>query len=296
MVDAARLTNAVILNNVVQNAGRVVGPAIGGVLIDLVGLAPTFFINAASFVMVIVGLVLMRTDELAAPPPQKRSRGQWRAGLAYIRANPALLGPLALLASVGLVALNFQVLLALLGRETFNGDARTVGYLLGALGAGSVIGGLALAGVLKASVGHIIGAAVVLGVLFIATGLSPTATTALGAVFVLGASSVVYKSLTSTWLQLTAAPEMRGRVLALLVVAMGGTTPVGAPLVGWLAGQFGTRSTFVLAGACTAVAALVTYLYARRATTGDGGNQGLPDDVVVRTEPASEYSRRAGGS
>jgi MFS family permease len=277
MVDAPRLANAVMLNSVVQDAGRVVGPAIGGVLIAFVGLAPTFFINAVSFVTVIVGLLLMRPGELAHPPRPPRSKGDLRAGLAYVRANPQLLGPLALLTCVGLVAINFQVLLPLLGHETFNGDARTVGYLLAALGAGSVVGGLALAGVLTASVGRIIGAAVVLGVLFVATGLSPTVSAALGAVFVLGASSMVYKSLTSTWLQLTAAPAMRGRVLALLVVALGGTTPVGAPLIGWLAEQFGARLTFVFAGGCTAVAALVTYFYARRVAAGRG-------DVVIRAE------------
>jgi len=285
MVDSAHLTNAVMLNSVVQNSGRVIGPAIGGFLVDAVGLAPTFFINAASFVTVIVGLLMMRTGELAAPTPLVRSTGQLRAGLAYVRANPALLGPLVLLGCAGMVALNFQVLLALLGRETFNGDARTVGMLLGALGAGSVIGGLALAGVLKASVGRIIGSAVVLGALFIVTGLSPNVTSAVGAVFVLGACSVVYKSLTSTWLQLTAAPEMRGRVLALLVVAMGGTTPIGAPIIGWLAEHAGARLTFVIAGASTALAALVTYGYARRRS---GKTQALRADGVAPGETSTD--------
>jgi MFS family permease len=295
MVDRPRLANAVLLNNVVQDTGRVVGPAIAGLLIAAVGLAPTFFINAVSFVTVIVGLFLMRPDELAHPPRPPRSKGDLRAGLAYVRANPQLLGPLALLGCVGLVALNFQVLIPLLGHETFGGDARTVGYLLSAFGAGSVIGGLALAGVLSASVGRIIGAAVVLGVLFIATGLSPTVSVALGAVFVLGAGTVAYKALTSTWLQLTAAPAMRGRVLALLVVAMGGTTPVGAPLVGWLAEHFGTRLTFVIAGACTAVAALVAYFYARRVATRGRDTQGA-DEVVIRAETSSARVGRVVGS
>ena len=187
-----------------------------------------------------------------------------RAGLAYVRNTPKLFVPLALLASVGLVTYNFQLLLALLGRETFHGDARTVGYLLGALGAGSVIGGLALAGVLHATIGRIVGAALVLAILFVATGLSPTLAVAFGLVFALGAGSVLFKALASTWLQLTAAPEMRGGVLALLVVSIGGTTPIGAPVMGWLAQQFGTRATFVLAGVLTAIAAAIAYLYLRR--------------------------------
>jgi MFS family permease len=216
------------------------------------------------FIAVIVGLLLMRTDELNLPPPHVRSRGQLRAGLAYVRANPALLGPLVLLGCVGTLALNFQVLLPLLGHQVFNGDARLVGYLLGSLGVGSIIGGLALAGVIKASIGRIIGSTVAMGLMFIAAGLSPSVTTAFVAVFLIGASSVAYKSLTSTWLQLTAAPEMRGRVLSLLVVAMGGTTPFGGPIIDWLTEHVGTRSTFVIIGVCCALAAVMAYFYARR--------------------------------
>lgn len=264
MVRPAHLTNAVMLNNIIQDTGKVVGPAIAGVLIAAVGLPYTFFTNALSFLAVIAGLLLMRPTELTVADPVARGAGQLRAGLAYVRDTPKLLVPLALLAAVGLVAYNFQLLLALLGRDTFHGDARTVGYLLGALGAGSVIGGLALAGVLHATVGRIIGAAVLLAVLFAATGLAPDLATAFGLVFALGAGSVVFKALASTWLQLTAAPEMRGRVLALLVVAIGGTTPIGAPVMGWLAEQIGTRATFVVAGVLTAVAAAVASVFLRK--------------------------------
>jgi MFS family permease len=269
MVPVGQLTNAVMLNNVIQDTGKVIGPAIGGVLIAGVGLPATFFWNGISFVAVIVGLLLMRPGELCAPEPVGRGAGQLRAGLAYVRATPSLFGPLMLLASVGLVAYNFQLLLPLLGREAFHGDARTVGYLLGALGAGSVVGGLALAGVMQATIGRIIGAATLLAILFVATGLSPDFALALALVFALGASSVLFKSIASTWLQLTAAPAMRGRVLALLVVAIGGTTPVGAPVMGWLAEQFGTRTTFVLAGMLTAVAAALAYAYLRRTTAAE---------------------------
>ncbi|MGY4649540.1 MFS transporter [Mycobacterium sp. URHB0021] len=264
LVPAGRLTNAVMLNNVMQDTGKVIGPAIAGVMISAVGLPYTFLFNGLSYVAVIAGLVLMRTRELLAPDPIARGRGQLRAGLAYVGTTPELLGPLALLASVGLVAYNWQLLLTLLGRDVFHGDARIVGYLLGALGAGSVIGGLALAGVLRATIGRIIVAAATLAILFIATGVAPTQALAFAMVFGLGASSVLFKSLASTWLQLTAAPEMRGRVLSLLVLAIAGTTPIGAPLMGWLAEHVGTRATFVVAGALTALAAALAYLYMRR--------------------------------
>jgi MFS family permease len=287
MVDSPRLANAVMLNSIVQDTGRVVGPSIGGVLIAVAGLPPTFFINAASFLPAIATLLLMRPAELAAPPRQSRGKGQLRAGLSYVRANPQLLGPLALLACLGVVALNFQVLIPLLGYDTFSGDARTVGYLLGAIGVGSVVGGLALAGVLQASVGRIIGAAVVLGVLFVLTGLSPTVTIALCVAFFLGAVNMVYKALTSTWLQLTAEPEMRGRVLGLLVVALAGTTPIGAPMLGWLSEHVGTRLTFAFAGSCAIVAAVVTYFYVRRVAARDKLARSHAGEVVIPAEDGS---------
>ena len=242
-------------------------------------------INAASFLPVIVGLLLMRTDKLATPKHEGTGTGQLRAGLTYVRATPQLLGPLVLLALVGLVAYNFQVILPLLARDTFHGDARTAGYLLGALGAGSVIGGLALAGVLTASVRRIIGAALILAVLFVATSLAPNFLTALGMVFALGASSVVFKALASTWLQLTADPAMRGRVLAMLVVSIAGTTPIGAPAMGWVSEQFGTRATFALAGVCTAIAAASVYLYVRRAATEE------QKTVVAEAQSSSTIAR-----
>jgi MFS family permease len=266
MVGVAHLTNAVLLNNVVQDTGKVVGPAVAGILIAVAGLPSTFFINAASFVAVIAGLLLMRPDELTIPKRTGGGRGEFRAGLAYVRATPQLFGPLVLLGTVGLVAYNFQVILPLLAREAFQGDARIAGYLLGALGVGSVVGGLGLAGVLTASLGRIIGAALILAVVFLATSLAPNFWTALGLVAALGASSVVFKALASTWLQLTADPAMRGRVISLLVVAIAGTTPVGAPLMGWVSQEFGIRATFVLAGVCTAIAALLAHLYLRRST------------------------------
>jgi MFS family permease len=281
MVGTAQLTNAVMLNNVSQDIGKVVGPAVAGILIAAAGLPSTFLINAASFVTVIAGLLLMRTDELTTPKRKATGAREFRDGLAYVRTTPQLLGPLALLASVGLVAYNFQVILPLLARDTFHGDARTAGYLLGAFGVGSVIGGLGLAGVLVASIRRIIVAALVLAVVFLAASLAPNYWVALGIVAALGASSIVFKALSSTWLQLTAAPAMRGRVLALLVVSIGGTTPIGAPLMGWVAQEFGTRATFVLGGVCTAIAAALAHLYMRRATA---------DKEQVATVPAQRLT------
>ncbi|CUR58480.1 conserved membrane hypothetical protein [metagenome] len=271
LVPIRLLSNAVTLSNVVQNMGKAVGPAIAGVLISVVGLPLTFLVNSVSFLAVVCALLLMSPEAFVNRHRVVRARGQVREGLRHVRSTPELFGPMMLLAVAGLLALNFQVLLLLLARTTFGGGSAEAGYLLAALGAGSVVGGLVLAGVLRATRSRIIYAALVLSALFVLTGLAPSYWSALCLVFVLGSATVAFKTLVSTWLQLRSGPEMRGRVMSLLVVCSAGMSPLGAPLMGWAASTFGTRATFIVIGVCVAAAAVVcrAYLGAARSSAED---------------------------
>jgi MFS family permease len=264
LVDSAHLANAVTLSNVMQNSGKAVGPAVAGVLISVVGMPWTFVVNAASFAAVILGLALMDTRALYLSNRVVRTRGQVREGFRYVRRTPALFGPLALLFATGLLAYNFQVTLPLIARDTFDGDAALAGAFLAALGLGSVLGGVALAGLLHATLRRMLLASALLGAVFAAIAVAPTAGVALAMVFVLGAVSVLYRSQASTWLQLTAEPSMRGRVISILVLCIGGTTPFGAPLVGWSSNEFGTRATFAFTAVGTLVASVAVAAYLRR--------------------------------
>lgn len=264
LVGNALLPNAVTLNQIIQDIGRSIGPAIAAVTIAVLGVPATFFINAASFGAVIVALYLMRPAELTPQERSARQRGEVREGLAYVRRNPHLLGPVLLLFAVGTVAYNHQVHIPLLARDTFSGDAQHAGLLLAALGLGAVLGGLSLAGVLKPSPRLIVVAAVLIGANFIALSLAPHFGVALLLAFTLGAASLTFKTLSSSWLQLVSSPVMRGRVVSVLIIAIAGTTPVGGPLVGWLAQELGTRASFAVAGALSMAAAGVVYLYLSR--------------------------------
>lgn len=290
MVGRAHLANAVTLSNVVQNSGKAVGPAIAGVLISLVGFPWTFLINAASFSAVIWGLVLMDPRELHLLERVTAGRGQVREGLRYVQRTPTLLGPLILLAATGLLAYNFQVMLPLLARNTFDGDARLAGTLLASLGIGSVVGGLALAGVLNPTLPRILLASALLAAVFAAVAIAPTTGIALGVVFVLGAVSVVFRTQASTWLQLTAEPIMRGRVMSLLVLAIGGTTPIGAPLSGWLDARFGTRTAFAVASVSTIASTVAVACYLNRRSRRRAPGPKRPDSPARR----GRSSRRQG--
>ena len=145
MVGMELLPNAVSLNSVLMNSARVIGPAIGGVLILTVGVATCFFLNAVSFAAVIVALAMMRASELIRRPGVVRARGQVREGLRYVWTTPDLRVPLVSMAVVGVFAFNFTVTLALLAKFTFHGGAGLYSWFLVAMGAGAVVGGLATA-------------------------------------------------------------------------------------------------------------------------------------------------------
>ena len=267
--DKEHLTNAVTLNSIVQNLGKVGGPALAGVLIATVGIPLTFFLNAGSFLAVILGLLLMRTEQIRRSAPAPRRRGLVLEGLRYVRSTPALLGPLVLMAVTGTLAYEWQVTLPLFAHDTFGGDARVFGFMFSAMGLGAVVGGLALAGLLRSSAGGLVAAGLAFSAVLLLTAVAPGLAVALILLFLLGASSIAFRAVASSHVQLTSSPEMRGRVMALLVVAVTGTSPLGGPLIGWIGDVVGARATFAVGGASTAIAAVATYLYMRRRSTPD---------------------------
>ncbi len=265
LVGPEHLTNAIALNNTLQNSGKVIGPGIAGILISTVGVSATFLLNALSFAAVVVVLLRIRVGKLHRRSLSSPQRGQLREGLRYLRRTPELKGPLVLMAVTGLLAYEWTVSLPLLAHDTFGGDASVVGLFFTAMGAGAIVGGLAAAGWLRATTNTLIVCGLVFSGVMLATSLAPTTAMALVALFFMGAVSVSFRALSSSLIQLRSDPEMRGRMIAILIVAIGGTTPIGGPLVGWLAEQFGARTALAVGAVGTAVSAALTWLYLRRA-------------------------------
>ena len=171
MVGRDELPNAVGLNSVVMNASRVVGPAIGGIVIELVGLAPCFFLNAASFVAVIIALWMMHGEELHSVPTVPRAKGQLREGFRYVWSERLLRTPLLLMAVIGTLAFNFSVLLPLFATRTFHLGAGGFGALTSALGIGAVLGGLGAASRHGVSNGRLVALAFAFGAGLVATAI-----------------------------------------------------------------------------------------------------------------------------
>ena len=255
MVGAAQISNAVTLNSVVVNTARMLGPALAGVLIATVGIAVCFVLNAGSYVAAVVAFAVMRPGELQSPPTMPRRRGQLREGLAYVWSTPGLRAPLLLMAVVGTLAYEFQVVLPLMARFVFDGGAGTYGAMSSCMGLGAVVAGLLLAGRPRSGHRSLVATAYVFGGVILLAAAAPTLALELVALVGVGAASIAFLALANTTLQLGAAPEMRGRVMALWSIAFLGTTPLGGPLVGWVSEHLGPRVGLALGGAATIVAA-----------------------------------------
>ena len=255
MVGRDDLPNAVSLNTVVMNASRVVGPAIGGVVIVVFGLGVCFFVNAVSYVAVLIGLSMMRSAELHPTGEVVRAKGQIRDGFRYVWRTPALRNTLLAVAIIGIFAYNFTVTLALLAKDTFHGGAGTYSLLTACMGIGAVVGGLIAAHRSRPTPRLLQVLALVFGGLLAAVALAPTLAVAAVCIVFMGAASIGFIATANASLQLGADPAMRGRVMALYAMGFLGSTPIGAPLVGAIAEWTNPRVALLCGAVATVVAA-----------------------------------------
>jgi MFS family permease len=263
LVEPHQLANAIGLNSVMVNLARIVGPGTAGLLTATLGLAACFFFNAASYVAVIVALVLIRKSELREAPRSTES-GQLRDGLHYVRNTPVLFITLLLLGVVGTLAYEFPVTLPILAKRAF-GNEDLYGPMSALQGVGAVIGALWVASRFTLRSPSVLAVvAMALGVLVLAVAVSPTLPIALVLLVVMGAVSIAFISIGNTILQLSADPARRGRVMALWSIALIGSTTVGGPFVGWVADRLGARAGLGLGGVAAIVAGLATYAPLRR--------------------------------
>jgi MFS family permease len=256
MVGNRDLTNAVSLNSAVMTGTRIVGPALAGVVIATVGLAPSFLINGISYVAVIAALVAMRPDELHREVVPVRGKGQLREGLDYVRRTPGLLLPLTWMAVIFTFSFNFSVLFPVLATRVFDGDAGTYATMLSVLGVGSLLGALAMARQQEPNPRRLAVAAVAFGVASVLASAAPTFWSELLVLAPMGIVSMVFMITGNSTLQLSSRANMRGRVMALYGMVFLGGTPIGAPIAGWVADRFGARMGIALGGLIAVVTGL----------------------------------------
>jgi MFS family permease len=242
MVGEDDLTNAVGINSTIFNIGRILGPAAAGILITAVGTGWAFVGNAASSLAVLAGLAAMRPAELFPSRPVARARGQLREGLRYVRRRSDLLLTMVLIFVIGTFGLNFQITCALMAKQVFHSGASGYGFLSTSLAVGALGGAvLATRRVKRPTMLFLLFAALAFSVLEIVVGLMPSLVLTAVALVPAGMAMLTITTGANSHVQLGVAPQMRGRVMALYLVCFMGGTPLGAPIVGWLAETLGPR-------------------------------------------------------
>jgi MFS family permease len=257
MVGPADLPNAIALNSAIFNLARIAGPALAGLVIGTVGTPAAFFVNAASFGAVLTGLKLIRPGELNPVVPVPRSKGQLREALRYVKDRPSLSMPMVLIFFVATFGMNFQVTNALMSRQLFHTGATAFGLASAVFAAGGLAGALLAARRGRPGSRLLVTAAFAFGILEVVTGLMPSFWSFLVLLVPTGLVLLTFNTAANSATQLGTSPEMRGRVMGLYMLVFLGGTPLGSPLVGWVAEVFGPRMSLVAGGAISAAAAAV---------------------------------------
>jgi MFS family permease len=265
MVGDEDLPNAVALNSMSFNSAQMIGPAVAGLLIAGIGIGWAFLLNGLSFAAVLVSMSFFRRSELRANPRAHRASGGFIEGLRYVWKRPDLGAILVMLFLIGTFGFNFPIFISTMAVNVFHTDARGFGLLSSLMAAGTLSGSLFAASRMKPSLASLLAGAGVFGLGCSLAALAPGYWSFAAALMIVGAAALTFVNGTNSMMQLSTEPAMRGRVMALRVsIALGGT-PIGAPIVGWVANHFGPRwSLAVGAGAAFTATLVAAYVLARR--------------------------------
>jgi MFS family permease len=284
MVGPAGMANAIALNSAVFNLARIAGPAVAGLVISAVGTPAAFLVNAASFGAVLVGLKLMRPAELHPVERAPRAPGQLREALAYVRARPDLLLTLALVFFVATFGMNFQVTNALMSRLVFHTGAGAFGVASAVFAAGALGGALLAARRSRPGMRLLLATALAFGALEVAAALMPSFWLFLVLLVPTGLALLMFTTTANSTTQLGTTPAVRGRVMGLYMLVFLGGAPLGSPLAGWVAEQFGARISMIAGGVVSALAAIVVALLLARARAVPGSS--YLRDAAARLSPS----------
>ena len=259
LVGRAELPNAVALNSSIFNSGRVIGPALGGIVIAAAGVGFCFTVNAVSFLAVLAALALMRPDELYPldrDGARLRGPGAIREGLSYVRANRSLRLIVGSAAVVGFVGFNVRVLIPVLTAKTLKAGPHTLGVLFACFGLGALAGALITASAERPRWRRVLVGLGGMGIGLVALALLQTVWAAGVLLALVGISFSLWSATSQSMLQLTAPDALRGRVVSLYLLVFAGLSPIGSLLSGWLADVGGTRLAFLVAGVAVSVTAV----------------------------------------
>ena len=262
------LMNAISLNSAAFNLARIIGPAVAGLLIAAIGIGPCFLLNALSFLGPLAALLAIDPEPEPATAREPVSPGNilrsTREGLYYIACRPTLFWPILLLAIVGTVVINFNVVIPTFARQELAGDATRFGFLMTALGGGSFLAAITLAARSRRGpqVRALAGGALGMSICFALTGLQHDFWLSCLLLAGTGFLTITFTASCNAWVQMNADDHMRGRVMSVYALVFGGLTPIGSLYAGQLIDATSASVSMLVSGgigllATLAVAGLV---------------------------------------
>ena len=255
MVGVDDVPNAVTLYSALVNASRIVGPALAGLLIVVVGFGWCFTVDAISYSFVLLALWMMRPAELRRVPVTPRGKGQVREGIRYVLSVPELWISFAMLAVIGTISYNFSVIFPLFVEKGLGGGDGAYTLVYSMFGLGALAAAIVVARRSYVQFRNVVVGAAAFGITLAAFAAVPSVPVAFPIVLTVGMTSIMYMTATTSIVQVRADPRMHGRVLALQTVLLIGTTPIGGPALGALADALGPRSIVIIAAVAPLVAA-----------------------------------------
>lgn len=265
LVGAKDLPNAVALNAMTFQGARLVGPALAGVLVAVLGAGPVFLINTASFAGVLLALGLIRRSGLQKGTRGPRRPGMTMEGLRYVRSRPDIIVVLVAVLLFGAFGFNYPIYISTMSTIEFGQDAAVFGVLASSMAVGAIVGALLAARRERVPFGVIVVASAAFGVASLLAAVAPDIWFFGAALVLVGVCSLTTINSANAYLQTTIDPSMRGRVMAIYLAVFAAGTPIGAPIVGWVATHFGPRWSIAIAAAAAVVAALVALVWLVRA-------------------------------
>ncbi|KKC28852.1 major facilitator superfamily permease [Caldanaerobacter subterraneus subsp. pacificus DSM 12653] len=252
LVGKKDLMNAIALNSAVFNAARIIGPAIAGILIGKLGYAICFYLNSASFIAVIIGLILITVEGVTPKLKDAKTRiiEDLKDGMTYIKNMPVILHTILMIAVLSTFSMNFNVLVPVFTKNVLHREATGYGLLMSAMGIGALIGALTLASISKRGVKpvYLFAGGIGLGLFQILIGIQNSYTLTAFLLALSGWFMVTFTSSANTTIQINSADEFRGRVMSVYSLVFGGVTPIGSMYAGTLSQRFGPHITFIVSG------------------------------------------------
>ena len=253
------LPNAIGLNSATFHAGRLVGPALAGLLIGVVGSGWAILANALSYAAFIAALLMLDRRLLRTTPPSPRAKRQIREALAYLRSKPSMVLVMWVVFFVGIFGMNFQMTSVLMAQQEFHRNAQAYGILVTLMAVGSLAGALTAARRRsRPSPRLVVGMAVIFGLVVAASGLMPSYAAYAAVLPILGLVTLLTLTAANASIQLTVDPLRRGRVMALYIMVLMGGTAIGSPILGWVAESMGPRWALIGGGAATVLGVLAS--------------------------------------